>query len=224
MKAVLRYFAAFCVATVIAQLFILGLMTVKGNFNSSTFTQALALINGIDVTGAQVEKAFQKAQELPVPTHEEVLQERARISLELQNQQDAIQREKEMLGKLLADLSSKTAEFDRRRQEFYTKVDDLEKKLVKESLQEVQKTLEQLAADQAKEQLILMLEAERMDDVIAIVKVLDPAKRKKILNEFAEPEETDKLHNVLMRMLAGEPTASLIKDQRRSLSENPDIQ
>lgn len=224
MKSLVRYFAAFCVATVIAQLFILGLMTVKGNFTSGTFTQALALINGIDVTGAQVEKAFQKAQDVPVPTHEEILQERARASLELQNQQDAIAREKDMVNKLLADLSGKTAEFDRRRQEFYTKVDELENKLVKESLQEVQNTIEELAADQAKEQLIRMLEAERMDDVIAIVKVLDPAKRKKILNEFAEPEETDKLHDVLMRMLAGEPAASLIKDQRRSLSDNPDIQ
>ena len=219
-----RFFAAFCVATVIAQMLIFCLMLAKGNLHSGTLTQALALINGIDVTGDQVEKAFQQAQDSPMPTHEEVLQQRAKMSLELQNQNDSIQREKDMVNKLLAELASKTSEFDRRRQDFYSKVDDLEKKLVKESLKEVQRTIEELVPDQAKEQLVRMLQAERMDDVIAIVKVLDPAKRKKILNEFAEPEETDKLHDVLMRMLAGEPTASLIKDQRRSLSDNPDLQ
>lgn len=224
MGTILRFFAAFCVATVIAQLLILGMMAAKGNLRPDTLTQALAIINGIDVTGTQVEKAFQRAQDIPVPSHEEVLKERASMSLELQNQRNAIQRERDTANKLLADLASRTAEFDRRRQEFYTKVDELEKNLLKDSLQQVQKAIEQLAADQAKDQLIRMLESDRMDDVIAIVKVLDPAKRKKILNEFAEPADTDKLHKILMQMLAGEPAASLVKDQRRSLDETAEVQ
>lgn len=215
-----RIFAAFCIATIVAQSIILGMMALKGNFRSETLTQALAVINGIDVTGEQVERAFQNARDLPVPSHQEVLQERARMSVELQNQLNAIQREKESVTQLLSELKSRTAEFDRRRQDFFTKVDRMEQKLVEESLQNVQRTIEELSPEQAKDQLIRMLTVDRMDDVVAIIKVMDPAKRRKVLGEFADREESDKLHQMLMRMLAGEPTAGVIQDQRRSLADS----
>ena len=221
MGFLIRLFAAFCVATVIAQLLIVGLMASKGNLDATTLTQALALVNGVDVSGEQLMKTFEQARQLPTPSYDEVLKQRAQMNLELQNQQDAIGREKDMVSKMLAELISKSTEFDRRRQEFFAKVDQMEKKLVEESLQQVQRTIEELPADQAKDQLIRLLEVERMDDVVAIVKVMDPAKRKKILGEFAERAETDKLHLLLMRMLAGEPTASLIEDQRKGLAEIP---
>jgi CRISPR/Cas system CSM-associated protein Csm2 small subunit len=220
MKMLLKLCTAFCAATVIAQLIILAMMAIKGNLNSTTLTQALAIINGIDVTGDQIERVFQNASEIPVPSHEEILIERARMSVELQNQQNAIQKEKESVSQLLAELVSRNAEFDRRRQEFFAKVDQMENKLVEESLQRVQMTLEELSAEQAKDQLIRMLAAERMDDVVTIIKVMDPAKRKKVLGEFADREDTDKLHEMLMRMLAGEPMASTLKDQRKSLADS----
>jgi hypothetical protein len=125
-----------------------------------------------------------------------------------------------MVSQLLTELANRNSEFDRRRQEFFTKVDEMEKKLVDESLQQVQLTIEELSPEQAKDQLIRMLAVDRLDDVVAIIKVMDPAKRKKVLGEFADREDSDKLHQMLMRMLAGEPAASVIEDQRKSLAEN----
>jgi len=220
MGLLVRLFSACCVATVIAQSIILGMMALKGNLRPETLTQALAVINGIDVTGEQVERAFQNARDIPVPSHEEILRERARMSVELQNQQNAIQREKESASQLLSELMSRTSEFDRRRQEFFTKVDQMEQKLVEESLQQVQRTIEELSPEQAKDQLVRMLAVDRLDDVVAIIKVMDPAKRKKVLGEFADREDTDKLHEMLMRMLAGEPAASVVQDQRKSLADS----
>jgi hypothetical protein len=85
MRMIAKLFSAFCVATIIAQLIILGMMAAKGNLRTDTFTQVLAVVNGIDVTGHQVENAFRNAREMPLPTHDEVLRERAQMSLELQN-------------------------------------------------------------------------------------------------------------------------------------------
>ncbi len=224
MAIVTRFFAAFCVATVVAQILILGLMAAKGNLRSDTLTQAIALANGIDVTGQQLEKAFNKVKEAPVPSYEDVVSERAKMNIELQSLQDAINREKEMVVQMQSDLSARVAEFDRRRQEFFTKLDEMDNKLATESLLQVQHTIEELAPNQAKSQLVRMLDDQRIDDVVAIVKTLDAGKRKKILAEFADGEEGDKLHEMLMRMLAGEPTASLVKDSRKNSPEGRDVQ
>lgn len=221
MGMLVRAFAAFCVATVIAQLVIVGIMSAKGNLHRETVTQALALVNGIDVTGAQLEKVVEKTQEQPTPTYEEVLRMRAMMSQELQLKLDTLTRESNWVKKQAVETKAEIADFDRRRQEFFTKVDELEKKLTDEKMLQVQQTIEELAPDQAKEQLLLMLKSERMDDVVAIIKVMAPAKRKKILGEFADGEDAGKLHQVLMEMLRGGPTADLISNARNSSVENP---
>ncbi|MBX3423573.1 MAG: hypothetical protein KF752_18610 [Pirellulaceae bacterium] len=221
MGLIVRLLTALCVATVIAQLMILGIMAGKGNLHKSTVTQALALVNGIDLTGEQLAEVFEKERQVPTPTHEEILDQRARMSVDLQNQQDAIARERETLTKMLAELDTKAADFDRRRQEYLNSVDQLQKKAASEKLMQVQRTIEELAPDQAKDQLIRMLAAERMEEVVAIVKVMDPAKRKKILGEFADREDSGKLHDILMTMLAGEPVANLIGDQHQSSQNTP---
>ncbi|MFO0942214.1 MAG: hypothetical protein U0930_15870 [Pirellulales bacterium] len=58
-----------------------------------------------------------------------------------------------------------------------------------------------------------------MDDVVAITQVMSPAKRKKILGVFADGEESNKLHEVLMRMLESEPYSGLISATRNKDSE-----
>jgi hypothetical protein len=217
MGFLIRLFSAFCVATVIAQLLILGIMAAKGNLRADSVTKAIALINGIDVTGVQLEKALKRAEEQPVPTHDEIVKQRALMSQDLQVKLDALARQEESLKKLWTETQAKSADFDRRKDEFYVKVDNLEKKLVEENLRQVQQTIEELAPDQAKLQLLRMLENKRMEDVVSIIKVMSPVKRKKILGEFADQEEATKLHEVLMRMLAGEPATSLIEEARKSV-------
>lgn len=221
MGMLIRTFAAFCVATVIAQLLVVGIMAAKGNLHRETLTQALALVNGIDVTGSQLEKVIEKTQEQPMPTHEEVLRERAMMSQELQLKQDALARAEESLKKQWNETQAMVADFDRRRAEFFVKVDDLEKKLTDSKMQQVQQTIEELAPDQAKEQLLLMLKSDRIDDVVAIVKVISPAKRKKILGEFTDREDTDKLHRVLLQMLEGGPADDLISKAKDGSATNP---
>ena len=117
MGLIIRTFAAFCVATVIAELLIVGIMAGKGNLHRETLTQALALVNGIDVTGSQLEKVVEKTSEQPMPTHEEVLRKRALMSQELQLKQDALARAAESINKTKSELEVGVAAFDRRRNE-----------------------------------------------------------------------------------------------------------
>lgn len=221
MNFLIRVFAAFCMATIIAQLIILGIMAAKGNLHHDTMTQALALVNGIDVTGANLEKVVKTTQEQPLPTHEEVLEKRAMLSQVLQLQQDALARERDSLKKERSELEQALKDFDARREEFFTMKNDYEKKKGSESLQLIQKIFEDLAPDQAKEQLTQMLAKKRMEDVVAIIKVMSPAKRKKILGEFADQASADSLHGVLIRMLEGDPVGSTELAGGKKPADNP---
>ena len=115
---------------------------------------------------------------------------------------------------MLAELRIKVTDFDRRKDEFYKLLEEKEKNLLNESLKEVQRTIESLGPEQAKEQLKKMLEGEQKDDVVAIVKGMALDKRKKILGEFTGEEEANQLHEILTSIRAGEPTAGLIQGSR----------
>ncbi len=58
-----------------------------------------------------------------------------------------------------------------------------------------------------------------MVDVVAITQVMSPAKRKKILGEFADRAESDKLQKVYLRMLEDEPVSNLISTIRKKASK-----
>ncbi len=144
------------------------------------------------------------------------------MSQELQMRQDALAREAESIKKSFSQLTEREKDFDRRREEYFAKVAENEKKMIDERLQQVERTIEELAPDQAKEQLVQMLAIDRMDDVVAIIQVMPPAKRKKILGEFTDQADANKLHQVLMRMLEDDftPTAGTAP-RKNAAAESP---
>ncbi|MCA9190552.1 MAG: hypothetical protein KDB03_02270, partial [Planctomycetales bacterium] len=74
--------------------------------------------------------------------------------------------------------------------------------------------LESLAPDQAKDQLMKMIDSQRMVDVVAILKGMAIEKRKKVMGEFQDQAESDKLNEVLLQFLEGEPMRSVIENAR----------
>jgi len=83
-------------------------------------------------------------------------------------------------------------------------------------LQDVQRTLQALDAVQAKEQILIMFDDERIDDVVTIVQAMPSEKRKDILAEFVSKDEADKLADILRRIGEGMPTTSLINQASES--------
>ncbi len=83
-----------------------------------------------------------------------------------------------------------------------------------ESLGEVQRTLESLGPEQAKDQLKKFLEDGNMTDVVAIVKGMPLDKRKKVLGEFTTEEEITQLNDILVTLRKGDPKAGLIEQAR----------
>ena len=215
MKMLLRLFGAFCVATILAQCIVLGLSAYRGNLNGDTILQGFALLNGIDITGKRLEDAIRNGREAPIPSYEDVTKERAQKSLNLDMRQRSIKLAKDQLEAKHRELQLEITNFDNRKDAFYSKLDELNKGIEDSSLKDVRRTLESLPPEQSKDQLLKLIKDGQMTDVVAIVKGMPADKSKKILGEFLETEESEKLYEILRELRKGEPTKSLI-DQARN--------
>ncbi len=150
MAFLFRIFAAFCVATVIAQLLIFGMIAMRGNLRSETITKTIALLNGIDISGAQLQKAMSNARNVPVPTYDDVIKERASQNLNLEMRERSVQASIEQLATMQAKLQLEQQNFDRRKEAFYNLLDEMAKKGKQDNLGEVQRTLEALSPSKPK--------------------------------------------------------------------------
>ena len=215
MKMLLRLFGAFCVATILAQCIVLGLSAYRGNLNGDTILQGFALLNGIDITGKRLEDAIRNGREAPIPSYDDVTKERAQKSLNLDMRERSIKLAKDQLEAKHRELQLEITNFDNRKDAFYSKLDELNKGIEDSSLKDVRRTLESLPPEQSKDQLLKLIKDGQMTDVVAIVKGMPADKSKKILGEFLETEESEKLYEILRELRKGEPTKSLI-DQARN--------
>ncbi len=214
MKLLLRLFAAFCVATVVAQGIIIGLSAFRGNFTQDTLLKVVALLNGIDITGQRLQKMLDDSQKKPMPTYDEVVNQRAHENLNLDMRERSVKLALAQLEAKQAELKVEITNFDNRKDAFYAKLDDIAKGMNDESLKDVQRTLEALPAEQSKDLLLKMVGDNQMQDVVAIVKGMPPDKRKKILGEFLEPVESEKLYEIFKGIRKGEEKADLIDKAR----------
>jgi hypothetical protein len=220
MRFLLRLFTAFCVATVIAQAIILTMVAIRGNLRRDTFTEALALVNGIDISGEKLRKIVNDPQQIPVPSYDDVVAQRAQQNLNLEMRERSIKRYIEQLEVMQSKLRDDQVNFDRRKDAFYKLLDEMGENTRRENLGELQRTLEALDPEQAKILLMKMLENNQLIDVVAIIKGMTLEKRKKVLGEFTTEKEAAQLFEVLNQLRLGEPDASVIENARNE-AETP---
>lgn len=221
MRMIGKLFVAFCVATILAQMIILVMAAVSGNLRTETLYKGLALVNGIDIGGDELQKMLDDNRSTPNPKYEDVEEERARLDKNLLMRERAVRLASEELESLSSELQTREASHDRRVKEFYEVLDRQEADLVDVSLKTVQQTLESLAPEQAKVQILMMVENDHLDDVVAIFKGMPLDVRKKIMGEFTEVanNEDQVLNDILMRMRAGEPNAGIIRNARNAAAQ-----
>ena len=203
MKTLINIGLWFCAATMLAQATIISLSFMRGNFNGDTIQRVIATLNGIDIQGERLKNALIEAKDAPVPTHEEVLGERAKMSLELDARDRALARYRDQLELLQTKLQNDTKELDRRRESFDMTVAQRTKTVNEETLGEVRRILEIMQPEQAKDHISRMIKDGSSEDVVAIVKALPDDKRKKIIAEFTQEDEAAQLAEILKMIRDG---------------------
>ncbi|MEM6363303.1 MAG: hypothetical protein AAF745_02670 [Planctomycetota bacterium] len=212
MGFLIRLFAATCVATCLTQGILVGYFGVRGSLTATTATKIIALLNGIDITGNELRQILAESEDREEPDFDEILEARRQESLDMDMRLRSQRQFRDELASMLEDLRLQRERFDERRQAFDRRLEEIRVGAQEEGLREVQRTLQALEADQAKEMLLRMFDDERIDDVVNIIQAMPIDKRSEILAEFASPEEADKLHEILRRIGDGLPTTSLIDE------------
>jgi uncharacterized coiled-coil protein SlyX len=213
----LRGLTAFCVATVLTQVILLSYFLTQGTLNRNSAIQLVALVNGIDVSGNRLQEFLRKSKDVEQPSFDEILDQRKMKSLDMDIRLRSQQEFRDELSIMLAELRDDQDRFSDRLLAFRTELKELNEEAQENGLQEVQRTLQSLDPEQAKEQLLIMYDDKRIDDVVTILQAMSTDARKDILAEFTTPADIDILADVLRRISEGMPVSSLIKETNDKL-------
>jgi len=211
-------FTYFCVATVISLVAATAGLWLKGALDSARLYRVMAALHGIDVVTMQQQLVATKTNvDAELPSYRERFEKLALKSLDLDMRENAIDNAWVEMNEIRVDLEVKTTRFEELKEAYASKLQQLADEEQATSLRELQRTLEAIKPDQAKQQILKMLEDDAMDDVVTIIKNMPIDKRKKIIGEFEAGPDVEALYDILKNIRLGEPIASQIQETQDKL-------
>jgi len=212
-------FIHFCVATVIALVAAVAALWFKGALDENRLYRVLAALHGLDIVTMQQELlAQEKETTTEFPSYEERLRLLTLESLDQDLRERAIKNALAEMENMQAMLEVNTERFKEIKDTYNAKLQKAADEQEAEALKEVQRTLEAIKPEQAKQQILKMLDDDAMDDVVTILKNMPIDKRKKIIGEFEQGPDADALYKILTNIREGEPLASDIKETQEKLN------
>lgn len=213
-------FTYFCVASMIALIAAGAALWFKGALDRDRLYRVLAAAHGIDVITLhkQIVKEKKEADD-EQPSYKERFTELTLKSLDLDLREDAVSNAWSEMHELRISLEVDRNRFEELKQAYAAKLQEIADEEQATSLKELQRTLEAIKPEQAKEQILKMLEDDAMDDVVTILKNMAIDKRKKIIAEFEQGADADKLYDILKNIRLGEPNATQNREAQKALSE-----
>jgi len=227
MKAALSWMGslitALGVGTLITVVVIVAMLWFKGVLTDERILGMLAALQGIDTSPPAANAAQQATAEQP--SIDQMLTLRMKASLDLDLRESAIDKALGDLRTIETSLQLETKRLDSWKQSFDKRLADLQTAAADSSLREVQQTLETIKPQQAKEQLVKMLEDPKsptddpMEAIVRILKAMPLDKRKKILEQFKTPEDNKILAEILRMIRLGGSDSELLRDTRSQLQQ-----
>jgi hypothetical protein len=227
MKAALSWMGslitALGVGTLITVVVIFTMLWLKGVLTDERILGMFAALQGIDTSPPAANGSQQAAAEQP--SIDQMLSLRMKASLDLDLRESAIDKALGDLRTIETSLQNETKRLDSWKQSFDKRLADLQTAAADTSLREVQQTLETIKPQQAKEQLVKMLEDPKsptddpMEAIVRILKAMPLDKRKKILEQFKTPEDNKILAEILRMIRLGGSDSELLRDTRSQLQQ-----
>ena len=208
--------AMVCVATVMTGLILAGYFAFRGTLNMGSATQIIALLNGIDITGSRLQRIVNQQADREQPDFDEILRQRTLQSHDLQmrlRSQETFHRE---LAEMLSQVQREREQLAVRTKKFSRQLDEIRTEALQEGLRQAGRTLQMLEAEAAKDQLLVMFNEKREDEVVTMIQAMPSDKRRDILAEFASEEEKQILATILRLISEGRPTTALIDQAREN--------
>jgi hypothetical protein len=214
-------FAAVCVATVIALAIGLGYLRSRGKLDETTIQKLIAVANGSDTTAARPQRAGAVDDVAPEQASlEDVARQRALKSRDVELREQALNDGVSIVKTEYAKLVDEKDRYERIKSAFRAQLDELREGAMADNRDTARTILENMKPKQAKEQILRMVKEGEMTDVIKIMSLMSSAKRKKIVDEFKTPDESETLAEILKQIRAGVPETDLIDKAEESLDQS----
>lgn len=217
-RILLNLISAACIATCITQGILLGVLWNKGYLRQERLYDTLAAARGID------DKVFEiKDREAEIAIRTEQPSYNQRIESRWSRDLDHDIREAALDNALLemwttgSDLAARFDRFEAAKRSFHEYAQSLQKDFQDEALREFQVTVENMKPAQAKDQILQMLENGELEQVVMLIQGMPTDKRKKIVGEFKDEFEKERLYEVLKELYRGEPFVSQFQDRMDDL-------
>jgi hypothetical protein len=214
----------FCVATVLAQAVVVGMLWWKGAFSDDRAVAMFAALHGIHPESPGAAAVASKDDAKEQPSLEEISRKRLLAGLDLSLREVALDKSLVDLRMLEAQIVTENERLKQWQEGMDQRIARAENSVLESSLRELQQTLEAISPKQAKEQILKILEAtpdgddtRAMNDVVRILKAMPLDKRKKILGEFKSVPESEKLADILREIRLSPVEMDMLRDSRNQL-------
>ena len=213
-------FIYFCIATILAQAIIVGVLWHLGRLDRDRLSQMVALAQGIDLLAlaerSEPNLIIESSEQVSHAAIEEARALRLRGMelrlLALQKGSDRVRLEQEQL-------TDERAVVTRLRDELIAQLTEREDAVVVAGMQDVRRLWEKIRPLQAKELILQMVDSGEMETVVQMFKDMSISKKARIAGEFKTPEERTQLERILQNIIDGEPESSLISKTRDDLEQ-----
>ncbi len=201
-------------ATAASLLGILVVLWLKGYLTSERTYDVLAAAYGVT---PQPPTETAKPED-PRIAYETVLERRALKGLDLDLRENALDKATSDLLNQKTKLNDDRTKYNLLLEQFEQRLAELQDGAASRAIQDVQQTILSMRPEQAKEQILKMLETEHEDEVVALLKMMPQDARKRLLSEFGT-EEKDKLYQILDKILSGSGEGDLINAVRDQIDQ-----
>jgi flagellar motor protein MotB len=207
-----------CVATLMAQVVIVGMLVSQGKLNAKSLEQIAAVLQGVDLT-AQTPKADtdKDPADKEEPSYDDILQARAVKTRQIELREQALKSGMDELAARQRQIKAEMDAYQRVKTSFEASLAELDNAERVRARDEVRLILENMDPVQAKIQILRMVDADEMEDIVLMLSAMSPTKKAKIIAEFKSDEEQKTLEDILRLIKDGIPKTNLLDQTRQQL-------
>jgi hypothetical protein len=207
-----------CVATLVAQLVIVALLVSKGQINPQKLRQIASFIQGAELAARTDAADTQKiSTDKEQPSYDDILQARAVKMRQLELREQALKSGVDELAARQRQFKAEMDAYQRLRTGFDGSLKEMEDAERIRARDEVRVILENMDPQQAKIQILRMVDADEMEDIVLMLSAMPTTKKAKIIAEFKTDEEQKTLEEILRLIKEGIPKTDLLDQTRQQL-------
>ena len=212
--------ALVCVATVVAQALVAGYLW-KSGLDAARLRQASAALQGALPDAVATETAANQSAPA-VRDVEEIDAARSLKLRDLELREESLRLALDQMKLERGQVAGERGQVETIKQSFEARLAAASEAAAAASEENVRSLWENMKPKQVKEQILLLLDDDGLEQVVARLAAMPIAKRAKIAGEFKTDEEQRKLAEILDRMGEGEPETAIIDEAQRQLQQPTD--